>query len=157
MLRGNDIIKLVQAGAVEAINVSLNDLAGRAIAETPVEEGTLRASARYPANDSASAATADKLEGIVSFNTVYAAAQHEGNAVQHRKYAVRPIVKHGVTIGFFTDKSTIDPHVVLWVVRKHPGGGKSHYLSDPFKAMVSRYEKVIAANVEKKLEESNGQ
>ena len=153
MLRGADIIQLVKQGAVQALNTAGDDLAGRAIAETPVKEGELRASCRYPSNDPESEATEEKLEIQVSFNTVYAAAQHEGVALQHRLYAVKPLSEDGVIVGFFTDKTDIKPHTVEWVVKKHPGGGKSHFLSDPFKSMTPRYEAVIAANVQKKLQE----
>lgn len=156
MITGEQLINLVKKGAVDALNLSADDLAGRAISETPVREGELRASARYPGNDPESRATPDNLIAQVSFNTPYAAAQHEGRALQHRKYAVKPIVKEGKTVGFFTDKSVVDPHTVLWVVKDHPGGGKSHYLSDPFKSMVARYEAVVAANIKKELEGANG-
>jgi hypothetical protein len=143
-----EIIKEAKQGAADGINASGDDLAGQAIAETPVEEGTLRASARYPANDSESAATPNVLEAQVSFNTPYAAAQHEGQALQHRQFAVKPD-GHG---GFFTDINDIKPHTVLWVVKNHPGGGKSHYLSDPLKAMVNRYEQAIARSISERLD-----
>lgn len=135
-MTGQEIAELMQKTTAHTLNVIGDDLAGRSTAETPVESGELRGSARYPSNDPPSAAEPEHLEAMVSFNTPYAAAQHEGIALQHR---TKP-----------------HPHEVLWVVKNHPGGGKSHYLSDPFKEMVPRYEAAIAAAIKKALEEHHG-
>lgn len=153
MTNGEEVELRVRKAAANAINASGDDLAGRAIEEAPVLTGELRASARFPGNDPDARAYETDLEASVSFNTPYAAAQHEGFAEQHRQYAVVPIVKSGVVVGFFTDKTKLKPHTVQWVVKNHPGGGKTHYLSDPLKAMVDRYQAVIAASVKKSLEE----
>jgi hypothetical protein len=65
----------------------------------------------------------------VSFNTPYAAAQEMGHATQHR---------NGKT--------------VEWVVRQHPGGGRTGYLSSNLLAMAGRYERIIAEAVRQALE-----
>jgi hypothetical protein len=56
------------------------DLMGEAQREAPVEEGTLRGSARYDVKE-----TIDGVEVEVSFNTVYAARQHEEVEYKHPK------------------------------------------------------------------------
>ncbi len=93
----------VVEGALRALARCGEDLLGRASRDAPLEEGTLRAAGalvlivngvRYEgtgaldvavaaARAAASAGQPVKCEAEVSFNTVYAAAQHEGIDFEH--------------------------------------------------------------------------
>lgn len=76
-----------------AITAIGEDLLGEAQRRAPVEEGTLRASGelevnRYPSH----------VEAVVSFNTIYAARQHEETEWAHplggeAKYLERPLLE----------------------------------------------------------------
>jgi hypothetical protein len=110
--------------AERAVTASANDLLGRAVADAPIEEGTLRGSGRVDVDS-----TPTSIEATVSFNTVYAAAVHQGHATQHRG---------GKT--------------VEWVMRNNPRGGGPRYLEKNLLAMTARYEQVIAAAVSQALE-----
>lgn len=110
--------------AERAVTAAANDLMGRAVEDAPIEEGTLKGSARVDVDR-----TAGGVEATVSFNTPYAAAQEMGHATQHRG---------GKT--------------VEWVVRQHPGGGRSHYLGSNLIAMVARYERIIGETVRQAVE-----
>jgi hypothetical protein len=102
---GRDVFAEVAAGALEGLARSAEDLAGRAQREAPVDEGTLRGSvnvvlivngtrfegtgARVQAANAArlyaKAGQRVELDAEVSFNTVYAARQHEELDWQHPK------------------------------------------------------------------------
>jgi hypothetical protein len=127
-----EIERIILKATAEALNKLGDQVAALSLPEVPLEEGTLRGSAVYPSNDDGShSATPEHLESMVSYNTVYAAAQHEGWALQHRG-----------------DK------IILWVVKHHSEPGtKTHFLSDPYKAMVPRMEPFIAASIRKALDE----
>lgn len=58
----------IKAAAGEAATTAAEHLMGAAIDKTPVETGALRASAKV---------TSDGTQAAVSYNTVYAARQHE--------------------------------------------------------------------------------
>lgn len=62
----------------EATKAIGEDLLGEAQRRAPIEEGTLRASGDLELRQ-----THDGVEAIVSFNTVYAARQHEETEWQH--------------------------------------------------------------------------
>lgn len=66
----------MRRGALIALRVIGNDLAGRAARDAPIEEGTLRASSDVELDEGA-------LEVTVAFNTVYAAYQHERTDLHH--------------------------------------------------------------------------
>lgn len=145
------VIVIVKKAAAKAFNQLADKVAADSLEEVPLEFGGLRASAVYPGNDldGLSTATEDKLESQVSYNTVYAAAQHEGWALQHRNHPVAFI--EGV--GWRTITSKIYEHEVLWVVKNYSEPGtKSHFLSDPYKAMVPRMEPFVSATIAKELD-----
>lgn len=146
---------VVRKGGANGLNQCADDLAGKAISEAPIETGELRASAVYPAIDPSHAASQVELEAIVSFNKVYAAAQHEGQIVYEAPvtYVVNEYTRTTKTGAVVVREhtATIGPGVVE--LRNHPRGGKSHYLSDPFKAGINRYEEIVAAAVKKEVEE----
>jgi len=103
--------------AVDALNRAAEDLAGRAQRAAPIDEGTLRASAaialivngtRFDGTGAVTAAKAAaraaaragslELNAEVSFNTVYAARQHEELDWVHPrgggpKYLERPLLE----------------------------------------------------------------
>lgn len=140
-------IKTATAGA-------LNSFADKVFADSepqvPLKFGELKASALYPANDPASRCDPDNLVdgAMVSYNTVYAAAQHEERALQHRMHPVVPIVKKGIVVGYYTDTSKIYEHDVEWVVKRHTEvGTKGHFLSDPLKDNTPQLERFTALNI----------
>lgn len=146
----DDVQLRIRVAAAEAINRLADKVAADAIPETPIENGELRASELYPGNDAASACQPDSLAdgATVSFNTVYAAAQHEGEALQHWMHPRIPIIKGGVLVGFFTDTSKVAEKDVMWIVKNYSEPGtKSHYLEDPFKATIPRMELFMAASI----------
>lgn len=102
---GRELKASAAAGAVLGLYRSAEDMVGEAARRAPVEEGTLRGSgavalivngsrfegagALGEATAAARAAAASglpvRLEAEVSFNTVYAARQHEETSWQHPK------------------------------------------------------------------------
>lgn len=154
VMTGAQIAQIVSRSAATALNQLADKVAADSLEEVPLLNGELRASAVYPGNDpeGTSAATEEDLEATVSYNTVYAAAQHEGFAEQQRMHPVVFIKDVGWRT--LVDKSY--PHTVLWVVKKYTEPGtKSHFLGDPFKAMVPRMEPFVSASVAKGLDEAN--
>ena len=88
--------------------------------------GELRRSAHGPVNDESSRATPHHLTAEVSFNTEYAAAQHEGMAIHHDG--------------------------TVWVVRQYTTPGtKKKYLEDPFKAEAQNLDRRIAEELRKEF------
>lgn len=69
-----------RAATVEAMRVIGEDLLGRSQRDAPVEEGTLRGSGQTHTT-----VHADSVETEVSFDTVYAARQHEEVTWKHPK------------------------------------------------------------------------
>jgi hypothetical protein len=151
-----DASRVMARAAAQAMNAAADDLAAKSLDEAPLDVGTLRASCLYPSNDPTGehSATEDDLDAMVSYNTVYAHAQHEGEALQHWIHPRVPISKHGVVVGFFTDTSRIQEKEVLWVARRYSTPGtKSHFLSDPLKAEAARYQTVIEISIERAFAE----
>lgn len=68
----DDVRRRFRRGAIRGLQLVGNDLLGRAQRDAPVEEGTLRASGELEIDDDG-----DVIEATVSFNTIYAARQHE--------------------------------------------------------------------------------
>ena len=135
-MTSDDIKHLILKASANALNQLADSVAADAIPETPLEQGTLRASEVYPGNDvdGSHTATEDNLESKVSFNTVYAAAQHEGWAIQHR-----------------------GGKEVFWQVKNYSEPGtKSKFLEDPWKKMIPRMEPFIAASIRKAIDEGKG-
>jgi hypothetical protein len=120
----DDIRRRMERAAEEAVTAVANDLMGRAVEDAPIQEGTLRGSARVDVDR-----TPSGVEATVSFNTPYSAAVHEGHATQHR---------NGKT--------------VEWVMRHNPGGGGPKYLEKNLLAMSARYERIIGEAVRQELE-----
>ena len=60
------------------LRVEAEDLLGRATRDAPIEEGTLRGSGEVEIRETATGA-----EAVVSFNTPYAARQHEELEYEH--------------------------------------------------------------------------
>lgn len=116
LLTGRQIADELEGVTAAAINVYM-DSAVRpvAIQGAPVEEGTLRGSTVV--DD----ATPEHLVATMSFNTPYAAAQHEGYAVQMR--GGREVIIH---------------------FRNHPRGGGDHYLSGALKLATPGFAPFIA-------------
>lgn len=125
--------RLVEAGK-DALERSLSDLHGRAVERAPIgtgvgtgnppseDPGRLRASGHVTR---VTIGADGKLEGKVVFDTVYAAAQHEGHAIMHR---------NGTTYE--------------WRARRwsEPDTGPK-YLENPLLEMAPRYVRAIAAAV----------
>jgi hypothetical protein len=107
------------------VNDSIEHLQGSAVQEAPVETGLMRARTFVSIR-----ATPRDLKAELVVNTPYAAAQHEGQ----------------ITYTSPSGKS------VTAVFRNHPRGGKKKFVSDPLKANVERYRKVIAARVKQAIE-----
>jgi hypothetical protein len=112
--RSNEVIANVRAGVGNAVRRITLDLLSQAVMRAPVEEGTLRGSgsAHFDGGRIATGADVDPtaegneaLEGgaesgpttgVVAFNAVYAAAQHERTDYHHpkggeAKYLERPL------------------------------------------------------------------
>lgn len=129
MTEGEQAALKMRTAAARALNLLADQVAALSIQEAPIAPGggTLRGSCVYPANDEdgSHTATEDDLTAMVSYNTVYAAAQHEGEMTYER---------NGATIH--------------WKVEHHTEPGtKTHYLEDPYKAMLPRIEPFVAAMV----------
>jgi hypothetical protein len=133
----DDVKRRMREAAADAINEWTDDVAALSLIEVPKgsrhREGEpdleLASSIRFPGNDPTMAATADDLDAYISYDTVYAGAQHEGEAYMHR----------------YTEAGEIEIH---WVVEKYTEpGAKSHYLEDPYKAMIPSLEGRVAAKV----------
>lgn len=140
----------MRVAAAGALNSFADKVHSDSEPQVPLQFGELKASALYPANDPASRCDPDNLTdgAMVSYNTVYAAAQHEGRALQHRMHPVVPIVKKGIVVGYYTDTSKIYEHEVEWVVTKHSEiGTKDHFLSDPLKDNTPQLERFTALNI----------
>jgi hypothetical protein len=143
---------IVKQSAAKAFNQLADKVAADSLVEVPLETGTLRASATYPGNDPASAATEDDLEATVAYNTVYAHAQHEGMALQKRLHP--SVYIEGV--GWRTLTNVSKPHQVMWVVKEYTEPGtKKKFLEDPYKAMIPRMEPFVAASIAKGIDEAN--
>ena len=150
----------VQQQMREASAKSFDAFANKVMADSeprvPLKFGELKASALYPDNDPASRCDPDNLpEGsMVSYNTVYAAAQHQGEATQHRMHPVYPLVVKGVFLGFRTDVTRVYEHTVEWVVEHYsePGTGR-HFLSDPLNDNTPKLERFTALNIAKALDD----
>jgi len=69
---GDELRRRLRAAVRDAVQRIGEDLLGEAQRRAPVEEGTLRASGELELEDGPNRVTA-----VVSFNTVYAARQHE--------------------------------------------------------------------------------
>ena len=150
----DDIEERIHEAAARALNQIADGIAADSERETPHDKGELRASALYPGNDPASRCEPDDLVSgaMVSYNTVYAAAQHEGWAEQHWIHPRVPIIKGGVLVGFYTDTSKIKLKDVIWVVKHHTEPGtKTHFLEDPLKAKTPRMELFMAASIDAEL------
>lgn len=127
-----EIELIVRRAAAKALNELADQVAALSTPETPIVTGTLRGSAIYPGNDAEGShtATEDDLTSMVSYNTVYAAAQHEGEMTYER-----------------------NGKLIHWVVKQHTEPGtKTKYLEDPYKAMVPRIEPYVAAKIREGLD-----
>lgn len=90
----SDARKRLRAALREAMQVIGEDLLGEAQRRAPIEEGTLRASGELEIKE-----RPDRIEAVVSFNTVYAARQHEETEWVHplggeAKYLERPLLEN---------------------------------------------------------------
>ena len=63
----------LQAAAVKAVTESAEIIRGVSVSRAPIDKGTLRGSANV-----VTSASGDGAAATISFNTVYAAYQHEG-------------------------------------------------------------------------------
>lgn len=79
--------RAVWHATVEAVRRCGEDLLGKAQRDAPVEEGTLRASGELELENTAPVAprAGSEVTATVSFNTVYAARQHEELGWRHPK------------------------------------------------------------------------
>ncbi len=142
--------QLLIRGAFRGLVIAAEDLMAKAVDDAPIEEDTLRQSARiayivnlrrFEGQTAARRALAWALElagraGVrvrihaeISFNTVYAAAQHEAIALM--------INKQGTAW--------------VWQARHYPGGGGPKFLERNLLANANRYHAVMAGAAEKEL------
>lgn len=82
MSEADAIGRKMKAAARRAVEASCEDLLGRAQREAPVEEGTLRGSGSVEIRSNPDGTG---VSGEVSFDTVYAARQHEEVTWTHPK------------------------------------------------------------------------
>ncbi len=80
MNQGQKAAKVRRQFVEQAMRVIADDLLGRAQRDAPVEEGTLRGSGHVEIT-----VTPQRISAEVSFNTVYAARQHEEVTWRHPK------------------------------------------------------------------------
>lgn len=80
MIDGRELKASAAAGMIVGLYRSAEDMLGEASRRAPVEEGTLRGSGDVEVHETAGGAVA-----VVSFNTVYAARQHEETEWEHPK------------------------------------------------------------------------
>lgn len=80
MNEGGKAAKLRHQFVEQAMRVIADDLLGRAVRDAPVEEGTLRGSGSVDID-----VTPGRITAEVSFDTVYAARQHEEITWRHPK------------------------------------------------------------------------
>ena len=128
LLSGRELERRVREGAAEGINLCIEHLLGASVPEAPVETGELRASGHV-----ARRATPRDLVAELRFTAQHAAAQHEGEITYER-----------------------GGRVVHAVFRRYPRGGGKRYVSNPLKANVHRYERIIAAAQKRRLEQRRG-
>lgn len=84
MSTADDIERRMREAAERAVSVAAHDLLGRAQRAAPVEEGTLRASGVVEMEEHARGALpGHAIVATVSFNTPYAARQHEEITWKH--------------------------------------------------------------------------
>lgn len=139
---GDEVKARIREAAADGINDWTNEVAKLSMEEVPKgptrhrDEGDLSLldSIRYPGNDPAMAAHAEDLDAGISYDTVYAGVQHEGEAWMTRY-----------------DEAG-EPYEIHWVVKKYTTPGtKSHYLEDPLKAMEPLLEEYIGRYVREVL------
>ncbi len=116
----SEVIRRSRFGAARALNEAANDLKVHSLQITPMEFGPLRASVEVDR------ANHQHLRAQVSYNTKYAAAQHEGEMTYTRA----------------------DGTIVHWVARNYttPGTG-SKFLERPLLALVPHLAGYIARGV----------
>lgn len=134
-----DVRHKIRAAAADGINEWTNDVAMLSLVEVPKgphehsgepDDLALAQSIRYPGNDRAMAANAELLDAAVSYNTVYAAAQHEGQMTYEK-----------------------DGEEIYWKVESYTTPGtKDHYLEDPLKAMAPLLEGYVGRHVREVLQ-----
>jgi hypothetical protein len=127
---GAAALRRVQDAAKDAVERAAHDLLARAIPLTPMEEATLRQSGHVEEP----VIQGNRISVAVSFNTPYAAAQHEGHAIR-------------TTVGKSAGPLQV-VHVTHWRARQYttPGTGPK-YLERPLKEMAATYRAAIAASV----------
>lgn len=76
--KGAQATREVRKGAQEGLRLAAEHLLTKSVAQCPVNEGTLRRSAAVDIST-------DGMTAIVSYNTVYAARQHEELSWRHPK------------------------------------------------------------------------
>lgn len=90
-MTGEEARRLFRAAATRAVTMAGERVLGEAQRLAPIEEGTLRASGELEVIHTGDAVTAE-----VSFNTIYAARQHEETGWRHplggqAKYLEQPV------------------------------------------------------------------
>jgi hypothetical protein len=130
------IVRIFLDAVVEGVNLAAAHVMSDSIDEAPLGPGhqqgghklsgpsTLRESAKLDE------ASRHHLWANLSYNTPYAAAQHEGVAEMHRNGTI-----------------------IHWEVHHHTTPGtKTKYLEDPLKKFTPRFEAFLAAHVRDRLE-----
>lgn len=144
----DEVIYYYRQVAAAALNEFTDDIAEMSLVEVPKEDLELAGSILYPGNDPASRATPEDLDAEISYNTIYAAAQHEGWMIYLRLHPVEPVTEGGVVVGYFEDETRIEPTEIFWKVEHYTTPGtKDHYLSDPLKAKMPDMEAFIYKRV----------
>lgn len=92
--KGGQVQRRVRQAAVRGVNRAAERLRGLAVAQTPLRDGPLRASAFVQPAEEAE----NLIHAAVGFDTVYAAIQHEAMSFRHTdgkaKYLEDPTREH---------------------------------------------------------------
>lgn len=126
-----DLVDVMRKGLANGLNDAGGIVFAESQAEVPRDLGDLAASGQGPGTSVDHEATPYSLEAYITYGTPYAAAQHEGIALQER-----------------------DGRFVLWVVHKYttPGTGR-HFLENPMMKMAggSNLERIVGHAVKDEL------
>jgi len=140
----------MREAAADALTTMAEDLAARAVADAPVDTGTLRASVSPgPGGElvmrEQPRSNGERIEVEVSFSTPYAAVQHEGHALMHHK--VNVYERTGPRGGWKKVGQKLVEYT--WRARRWPGGGGPKFLERNVTAQAPRYERILKAAVER--------
>lgn len=140
----DEVIYYYRNVAAEALNDYTDKIALMSQQEVPRNDFDLADSMLAPDNDPGSRATPEDLDAEISYNTSYAAVQHEGEAVMVHRHPIIPAAGGG----FFEKVGEPANIVIEWKAQSYTTPGtKSHYLGDPYKAMIPGLEPFVYERV----------